>query len=451
MVGCPAPCRRARLQPHCCPRPGLERAPRPRGCMPTDRDNFGTCTILPPVMRETLRLPVYRLSLLGGLAGGWSSLGRCGEHPPTLQPKAARRHRTRPPYEREAPAMTKPMPARRPQPAFPPSGGLPPDASLPGVALGLREPSRPPSGGGSPPARRRNGRQPQLRGRPTGKVGPPGAQGRWCGACVAPHQPRPCRGRGRPPRVQSHPATQGSKVVSTPMRRASASGTSMFMSRNKTFVATRAPPSRQILAAARSSGAPRGPRTPATGQAARWSPSSSKAPPQRQCLGMCGSGSLRRRNRTTRMHSEGMRSSGAVRSAVMARGPPGPAWDNRSAREAGSRSERRLSRAAASKHAVAALCHPRKGSPKFRAADVSGREVSTSCCHGGASKPAICKLDSAFRAAPRQGKRQPCCCCCDRTWANGPSTIPGCRCWRRGPMCRQARGLCGSQTEPAKM
>ena len=66
-----------------------------------------------------LRLrPRRRLSLLGGLAGGWSSLGRCGEHPPTLQPKAARRHRTRPPYQGEAPAMTKPMPAGRPQPTF---------------------------------------------------------------------------------------------------------------------------------------------------------------------------------------------------------------------------------------------------------------------------------------------------------------------------------------------
>ena len=52
------------------------------------------------------------------------------------------------------------------------------------------------------------------------------------------------------------------------------------------YPATRAPPSRQILAAARSSGAPHGPRAPATGQAARWSPSSSKPPPQRQCLGI---------------------------------------------------------------------------------------------------------------------------------------------------------------------
>ena len=86
----------------------------------------------------------------------------------------------------------------------------------------------------------------------------------------------------------------------------------MVMSRNKTFVAT-------------------GPRLP--DKSAAWrSPSSSNAPPHRQCLGMCGSGSLRRRNKTTRMHSESMRSSGAVGSPVMARGPPGPAWDNRSAR-----------------------------------------------------------------------------------------------------------------------
>ena len=125
---------------------------------------------------------------------------------------------------------------------FTPSGCLPPDASLPGVALGQREPSKPPSSGRNPPARRRNGRQPQLRGRPAGNVGPPGAQGRWFGACVAPHQPRPCLGRGRPPRVQRHPATgltkavstatwapchSGSPLARTSMRRESASGTSI--------------------------------------------------------------------------------------------------------------------------------------------------------------------------------------------------------------------------------
>ena len=108
----------------------------------------------------------------------------------------------------------------------------------------------------------------------------------------------------------------GSPLARTSMRRKSASRTSMFMSRNKTSGPTNP------------GGGPfkwrASPRTPATGQAARWSPSSSKAPPQRQCLGMCGSGRLRRRNKTTRMHSEGMRSSGAVGSAVMAREPPRP-------------------------------------------------------------------------------------------------------------------------------
>ena len=61
---------------------------------------------------------------MGGLAGGWPSPGRCGGHPPTLQPKAAWRHRTHPPYPKGAPTMTRPRLARQPQPAFPPSGGL---------------------------------------------------------------------------------------------------------------------------------------------------------------------------------------------------------------------------------------------------------------------------------------------------------------------------------------
>ena len=150
---------------------------------------------------------------------------------------------------------------------------------------------------------------------------------------------------------QQAPPWSSTREPSTPPL----NGTSTFMSRNKTFVAIRAPPSRQILAASRSSGAPRGPKAPATGKAARWLPGSSKAPPQRQCLGICGSRSLERRMRTTRMQSEGMRSSGGPR-ATKSR----LAWDNKSAREAGTRSEKRFSHAVASKHTVVALCHPRK-------------------------------------------------------------------------------------------
>ena len=46
-------------------------------------------------------------------------------------------------------------------------------------------------------------------------------------------------------------------------------GASMFMSRNRTLGATRAPASRHTQAAAHSRGAPRAPKTPAVGQAAR--------------------------------------------------------------------------------------------------------------------------------------------------------------------------------------
>ena len=166
----------------------------------------------------------------------------------------------------------------RQQPTFPPSGGMPPDAPSAGAAQELRGPSKPPSGGGSPPARRRNG-----------------------------------------PRVQTHPATQGSRRSSRPppwhachsgsplvrtstrrRQRDSASGTSTFMSRNRT---------------------------------------------------------LKRRNNTTlackRMACGGFflprtfhRSSGAVGSAVMAREPPRPArvkvrfrmtWRPSAIRAAGSR------------------------------------------------------------------------------------------------------------------
>ena len=48
----------------------------------------------------------------------------------------------------------------------------------------------------------------------------------------------------------------------------------------------------------------------------------------------------------------GRRNSGAVGSAVRAREPPGSVWDSINAREAGSRSERRLVQAEASKQAA---------------------------------------------------------------------------------------------------
>ena len=74
------------------------------------------------------------------------------------------------------------------------------------------------------------------------------------------------------------PPRAGSPCATTPSRRPSVNGSPRFKSRRKTLVATRAPASREMRAAAGS----REQATPAVGQAARWSPRSSRAPPQRQ-------------------------------------------------------------------------------------------------------------------------------------------------------------------------
>ena len=165
--------------------------------------------------------------------------------------------------------MTRPMPAGRPQPAFPPSGGLPPDAWAT-RALEVHQL-------GAETAANLNCEDDQASGRQELRVGglalaSPRINRGLAGDAVG---PRACRAI---PRHRAHegvstatwaPCHNGSPLARTSMRRESASGTSMFMSRNKTLVATRAPPSRQILAVARSNGATRGPRTLATGQAAR--------------------------------------------------------------------------------------------------------------------------------------------------------------------------------------
>ena len=77
------------------------------------------------------------------------------------------------------------------------------------------------------------------------------------------------------------------------------------------------------------------------------------------------------RNNTRKQELE-RRNSGAVGKVVRAQEPPGPAWDNINAREAGSRSEQRLAQAGASKQAAAARCHPRSGSPGARSTNAKG-------------------------------------------------------------------------------
>ena len=255
---------------------------------------------------------------MGGLEDGRQSPGRRGGHPPTLPPEAAQCHRTRPPSQGGAPTTIKPGLAGRQQPTFPPSGGMPPDAPSAGASQGLRGPSKPPSGGGSPPARRRNGRRPLLPGRPAGNVGTPVArQGKWFGACAVPRRLQLCRGaRSAPrpiPRHRAHEGRVDRHLGTLPQRQPI--GEDLYAARvrqrhvnvhvTQQNICRHTGP---IRAAARSKGAPRGPRTPATRAVARVSSAATT------------------RLSTTRMQSDGMRSSGAVGSAVMAREPPGPAW-----------------------------------------------------------------------------------------------------------------------------
>ena len=111
------------------------------------------------------------------------------------------------------------------------------------------------------------------------------------GACSsAVHATRSACGYASPVRVTGDtkvvstaacaPCQMGKPFAKTSMRRPSVKGTSTFMSRKRTLVATRAPASRHTRAAL-SNAAPRVPSTPAVGQAARWSPRASRSPPQR--------------------------------------------------------------------------------------------------------------------------------------------------------------------------
>ena len=144
---------------------------------------------------------------------------------------------------------------------------------------------------------------------------------------------------------------RGKPLASTSPRQQSASGYPMFMSRKKM----------PCPGACREA-----PTPPAVGHAERWSPNTSSLPPQRHWRGACGKGSRKRRSSNTRMQSLERRNSVAVGTATTARGPPGPACDKRRARDAGSRSRKRLSSAVLSKLAVAECCHPRSGSPSTR-------------------------------------------------------------------------------------
>ena len=155
-------------------------------------------------------------------------------------------------------------------------------------------------GGESPPFRCQSARPHRPPAPPVDTYGRPTAPGMWLhvSGVLRPPPPCPARGPHTPALCPSWPTGltkvvstgawapchSGRPFASTSMRREPASGTSTFTLRRKTLVATRAPPSRQTLAASRSTGAPCGPNTPAVGHAALWSPKASNVPPQRHLV-----------------------------------------------------------------------------------------------------------------------------------------------------------------------
>ena len=146
------------------------------------------------------------------------------------------------------------------------------------------------------------------------------------------------------------PVALNLRFATTSIRRPSVAGTSRFSSRKATLVATRAPASRQMRAAARSSGPARCARTPTWAQADQWSPRLSRRRPHWHRLGASGSARRSFRSSRTRNSSLGTTKSGPVGRTVSAQLAPAPLWDSSSARDAESNS-------ANEKHLKHALIH----------------------------------------------------------------------------------------------
>ena len=125
----------------------------------------------------------------------------------------------------------------------------------------------------------------------------------------------PFRRRGCPSRVRGetsvvstaswHPPKSGKPLAMTSIRRSSKRWTlGMFKSATLVLVVTRAPASRQIRAAARSSGPPQLRRSPDCAQAERWSPKGSRVRRHRQERADNGKGRRGRRRSKRRKCSE---------------------------------------------------------------------------------------------------------------------------------------------------
>ena len=117
-------------------------------------------------------------------------------------------------------------------------------------------------------------------------------------------------------------------LAKTSTRRASAMGSSTFISASRTLWQIRPPASRNTRATARSSGNAQGARTAEVAHADRWSPKASNWPWQLQARGASCSGSRRRRRSSTRNWAGAMKSSAEAGLTVRARPACGPAWEH---------------------------------------------------------------------------------------------------------------------------
>ena len=110
---------------------------------------------------------------------------------------------------------------------------------------------------------------------------------------------------------------------------------SMFKSMSRVFVVTRAPASRQTLAAAFSSGTPRGRSTPAWAQAEPWSPKGSRMRRHRQRRADRGNARRRRLKSRIRKICGWYVVSGPKGIVVNARLACGPDWESNKAHAQG--------------------------------------------------------------------------------------------------------------------
>ena len=172
----------------------------------------------------------------------------------------------------------------------------------------------------------------------------------------------------------------GMPLATTLLRRPSTAGASRLRLRRATFVATGAPASRQMRAAARSRGLAVRASMPRCAQANRWSPHTSSGPPHAQRLGTSGSGIRSLRSSKARYLASGTDVSTLVGRAVNAQLAASPRVEV---------CEKRLERAPVQDRTCdpAACCQPGRLNPLHRSVAPDGAATfsSNSLAQGGAS------------------------------------------------------------------